>query len=80
MKLFKERLKISLLGVGQFVLMILSCLAVVSVAMTIVVLVTIYAWKVVVFLMWAAGAIFALIVLFLVTFYIYWQFIEPFKK
>lgn len=75
MRVFKERLKISLINVGKLVLFALAYLAV----MVAVLLIAIYAYEAVIFLIWTAVALFALMILFLVIFYIYWQFIEPFK-
>ena len=75
MKIFKERLKISLINVGKLILFALAYLA----AMAVVLFVAIYAYEAVIFLIWTAVALFALMILLLVVFYIYWQFIEPFR-
>lgn len=75
MKIFKERLKISLINVGKLILYALAYLIV----MAVVLLIAIYAYQAVIFFLWIVAALFALVILLLVIFYIYWQFIEPFK-
>lgn len=75
MKIFKERLKISLINVGKLILYALAYMVV----MAVVLLIAIYAYEAVIFLIWTAVALFALAILLLVIFYIYWQFVEPFK-
>lgn len=72
MKIFKERLKISLINVGKLILYALAYMVV----MAVVLLIAIYAYEAIIFFLWA---VFALVILLLVIFYIYWQFIEPFK-
>ena len=75
MKVFKERLKISLINVGKLILFALSYL----VASVVVLLIAIYTYEAVIFFLWTVVALFALAILLLAIFYIYWQSIDPFK-